>query len=116
MNENLDNQITKLKTTLGLMNVNSLQEITDLATKNLKAQISDPNSAFANDPALALDAVKEIAKINQSTIETQRRVIDTLIRYQQVTTRTEAAASVPSNLIPDEPIEDSSSASSSTFK
>lgn len=100
--DKLTTQIESLKKTVGILNVNELSEVSAAAVKNLKDQITDPNSAFANDPELMLEAVKVINKVSTDTIEAQRRVIDTLIRYNS---QMERPVTPADNLLPpvDEP-------------
>lgn len=111
--DKLQTEVGKLSQALGLLNVADKQELTDMAIKNLKTQMADPNSAWASDPEAALEAVKVLAKINTDTIESQRRVIDTLIRYQSaVRSESQAIAAPANNLIPQEVDENSVSNSS----
>lgn len=96
--DKLTSQIEALKKTVGLLNVSDLKDVSEAAIANLKSQITDPNSAFGQDPNLMLEAVKCLNKVNVDTIEAQRRVIDTLIRYNS---QMERPATPADNLLPD---------------
>lgn len=110
--DKLTTEITKLRSVVGNISTEDLGELSNSAMANLKSQMADPNGAFANDPALALEAAKTIVKLNNDTVETQRRVIDTLIRYQNATSGTPTPAD---NLLPETTEPEIEESASSTF-
>ena len=113
-NTTLAQGIEQLKSAVGLLNVADLQDLSTNAVRNLKALMSDPQSAFAQDPALSLEAAKTLAKINTDTVEAQRRVIDTLIKYHTALQQREVPPA--DNLLPPENQEvDQGSANNSVF-
>lgn len=113
--DKLTTEIAKLRSVVGNVSTEDLGELSTFAMANLKAQMSDPNGAFANDPALSLEAAKTIVKLNNDTVEAQRRVIDTLIRYQSAVS--DAAATTPAdNLIPESSEPEIAESAASTFE
>lgn len=113
--DKLSTEIAALKTSLQGVPAADLAAISTIAVNNLKAQLTDPNSAFCQDPQLMLEAAKTLSKMNTDTIEAQRRVIDTLIRYNSQ--QQNPLPSPADNLLPaSEADVDQSSVSNSVFE
>lgn len=114
--DKLTTQIEALKKSVGILSYQDLATASSVAINNLKKDLEDPNSAFGQDPNLKLEAVKVISKVTVDTIEAQRRVIDTLTRYNSLVEKPKTPAD---NLLPDEadldggqPVDESSVANS----